>query len=135
MYDKGQGVVQNYAEALRWYRLAADQGQASAQANLGVMYGYGQGVVQNYAEALRWFSLAADQGHAIAQADLGVMYAKGQGVAWDLISAHMWLNIAAASGNKTAERFRDIVAKGMTPTDISKAQKLAREWMEKHQAQ
>ena len=46
-----QGVPQNYAEAVKWYRLAADQGDARAQFNLGFMYGTGQGVPQNYAEA------------------------------------------------------------------------------------
>ena len=43
MYDDGQGVAQNYAEAARWYRKAADQGNASAQLNLGVSYYDGQG--------------------------------------------------------------------------------------------
>ena len=65
---------------LKWYRLAADQGNADAQNNLGAMYDNGQGVPQNYAEAVKWFRLAADQGHAIAQNNLGLMYAKGQGV-------------------------------------------------------
>ena len=51
MYDKAHGVPQNYAEALKWYRLAADQGDATAQYNLGFMYDEGQGVPQNYAEA------------------------------------------------------------------------------------
>ena len=74
MYDNGQGVPQNYAEALKWYRLAADQGDASAQNNLGVMYAKGQGVPQNYAEALKWYRLAADQGNASAQSNLGFMY-------------------------------------------------------------
>ena len=47
----------------------------------------------------------------------------------------MWFNIAAALGDKEAKENRDIVAKKMTPADISKAQKLAREWMEKHPRQ
>ena len=38
MYDNGEGVPQDYAEAVRWYRLAAEQGNASAQFNLGSMY-------------------------------------------------------------------------------------------------
>ncbi len=43
MYDKGQGVPQDYAEAMRWYRSAAEQGNAKAQSNLGIMYLVGQG--------------------------------------------------------------------------------------------
>ena len=49
MYYNGQGVVQDYAEAEKWFRLAAAQGIANAQYNLGVLYHYGQGVVQDYA--------------------------------------------------------------------------------------
>ena len=73
MYELGRGVPQNYAEAARWYRLAADQGSATAQHDLGVMYHFGQGVPQNYAEAVRWYRLAADQGYADAQHGLGLM--------------------------------------------------------------
>ena len=47
MYENGQGVPQDYAEALKWFRLAADQGDAKAQHNLGVMYYYGEGVPQD----------------------------------------------------------------------------------------
>ena len=66
-YDHGEGVSQSYAEALKWYRLAAQQGFANAQFNLGLMFGKGQGVPENYAEALKWFRLAAKQGNAEAQ--------------------------------------------------------------------
>ena len=56
------GVPQDYAEALKWYRLAADQGHASAQCNLGVMYANGEGVPQDYVRAHMWFNLSAAQG-------------------------------------------------------------------------
>ena len=46
MYSKGRGVKQNYKTALKWYRKAADQGNATAQYNLGVIH-KGQGVKQN----------------------------------------------------------------------------------------
>ena len=70
-----------------------------------------------------------------AQLRFGSMYQDGQGVAQDFVIAHMWLNIAAASGHSDAAETRDLVADQMTSEDISKAQKMAREWMEKHQAQ
>ncbi|MSP33056.1 MAG: sel1 repeat family protein, partial [Pseudolabrys sp.] len=63
-------MPQDYAQAVKWYRLAADQGNAKAQSNLGLMYDNGQGVPQNYAEAMRWYRLAADQGLAEAQSNL-----------------------------------------------------------------
>ena len=60
MYASGQGVPQNYAEAMKWFRKAADQGNARAQHGIGVMYANGQGVPQNDAEAMRWYRMAAD---------------------------------------------------------------------------
>ena len=61
------------------------------------------------------------------------MYAKGQGVLQDYVYAHMWFNIAASSGkSKSASKNRDIIAKQMTPADISAAQKLARECVAKN---
>ena len=69
---------------MKWFRLAADQGDASAQYNLGFMYADGRGVPQNYAEALKWYRLAADQGHASAQFNLGLMYAQWPGGAAEL---------------------------------------------------
>ena len=62
MYDNGQGVRQNYAEALRWYRKAAEQGVAEAQYNLGAMYHNGQGVRQNFHLSKEWFGKACDSG-------------------------------------------------------------------------
>ena len=60
----------DYATALQLFRPLADQGNAGAQFNLGVMYAKDQGVPQNYAEAVRWYRLAADQGDANAQNNL-----------------------------------------------------------------
>ena len=62
MYDNGEGVPQDDAEAVRWFRLAAEQGEARAQFNLGIRYANGEGVPQDDAEAIRWYRLAAEQG-------------------------------------------------------------------------
>jgi TPR repeat protein len=72
MYAHGEGVAQDYAEAVKWFRLAADQGHAGAQHNLGGMYGNGTGVAQDFTEAARLFKLAADQGFADAITNLGM---------------------------------------------------------------
>ena len=61
MYDTGEGVPKNDTEAVRWYRMAAEQGDATAQVNLGLMYANGRGVPQNNTEAVRWFRMAAEQ--------------------------------------------------------------------------
>ena len=63
--------------------MSAEQGDAMAQNNLGVMYQKGEGVPQDYKEAVKWYRLAAEQGHATAQTNLGGMYYKGQGVPED----------------------------------------------------
>jgi TPR repeat protein len=120
-------VVQDYAEAVKWYRLAAQQGNASAQFNLGFRYDNGQGVVQDYVEAVKWYRLAAQQGNASAQYNLGLMHAKGKGVVQDYVKGHSWFNLGAASGNANSVQGRDIVAKLMTPQQIADAQKLARD--------
>jgi TPR repeat protein len=73
MYHTGEGVPQDYAEAVRWYRLAAEQGFDQAQTNLGVLYATGQGVPQDDAEAARLHRLAAEQGLADAQFNLGLI--------------------------------------------------------------
>jgi TPR repeat protein len=61
VYDIGQGVPQDYAEAVKWFRLAAEQGEANAQLGLGVMYGLGKGVPQDYTEGVKWLNLAASR--------------------------------------------------------------------------
>jgi hypothetical protein len=74
MYFKGQGVARDYIEALRLWRLAAEQGLAKAQHNLGLMYFNGEGAPQDYDEAVRLYRIAAEEGYAQAQNDLGNMY-------------------------------------------------------------
>ena len=59
MYSKGQGVAQDYGEAARWNRLAAEQGFAGAQTGLGLLYLKGEGVAQDDIKAHMWVNLAA----------------------------------------------------------------------------
>ena len=98
-----QRVPQDYAEAVRWYRKAAEQGHAYAQSNLGVMYAEGHGVPQDYAEAVRWYRKAAEQGDADAQGNLGVMYDLGRGVLRDYAEAVRWYRKAAEQGDAAAQ--------------------------------
>ena len=72
-YNGANGVAQDYAEAAKWYRKAADQGYAEAQCMLGNMYYDGWGVPQSDTEAAQWYRKAADQGNASAQCILGNM--------------------------------------------------------------
>ncbi len=90
-----------------------------------------RGVAQDYAEAAKWVRLAAEQGFPQAQHNLGVSYFLGRSVPQDYVAAHKWLNLAAVQ-EELAEKLRGAVASLMTRDQIAEAQKLAREWMEKH---
>jgi uncharacterized protein len=67
MYDQGQGVPQNDAQAMHWYGLAAEQGEPRAQYNLGLMYLNGQGVRPDLVKAYYWVSLSANRGNGHAR--------------------------------------------------------------------
>ena len=125
MYDNGEGVPENDAEAVKWYRKAADQGLAIAQFNLGLMYSSGEGVPENDAQAVRWYRKAADQGDAGAQTNLGLMYAKGEGVPENSIRAYVWWSMAKTQGNEKAASNIDILKPQMTKQQIAEAQALA----------
>ena len=121
--------------SMRWFRQAADRDDVAAQFYLGVMFSKGRGVPQDKAEAVKWFRRAADQGDAQAQYNLGLSYAKGEAGEPDNVSAHMWFNLAAAhfpasdaDDRGAAVRNRDLVAEKMTPDQIARAQRRAREW-------
>jgi TPR repeat protein len=58
-----KGVPQDFAEAAKWYRLAADQGAAGAQYMLGSMYALSEGVPLDLVRAHMWLNLAASQGY------------------------------------------------------------------------
>ena len=66
MYDNGQGVPQNYAEAMSWYRRAAETGHAKAQNDLGFLYSNGKGVPQDYITAHMWANLAASNSNDLS---------------------------------------------------------------------
>lgn len=117
MYDHGQGVPQDHAEAARWYRMAGDQGHADAEYNLGRDYYSGTGVAKDYGEAAKCFRKAADRGNADAQYYLRVMAASGlspakiDGEASEGLGAQTGSNSsAAASARKTQPPCSSIVS-------------------------
>ena len=81
----------------------ANQGNAQAQYNIGVMYVQGKGVRQDYQKAVEWYTKAANQGNAHAQYNLGVMYDEGKGVRQDYQKAVEWFTKAANQGFATAQ--------------------------------
>ena len=100
--DEG-GVTQDFSEAVKWYRLAAEQGNSDAQYSLGLCYQGGEGVPQDDSEAAKWFFKAADQGNAVAQRTLSLLYSRGAGLPQDSIEAVKWCRLAATQGDVEAQ--------------------------------
>ena len=132
LYDKGEGVRQDDVEAVRWFRLAAEQGCPGGQYNLGVNYGAGKGVPKDDTEAVRWYRLAADQGNVRAQQILAVRYLKGRGVPRDSTEADRWFRLAAENKfppgrrrKKLSERERAELARQRT----ERAKEAVRWWV------
>lgn len=103
----------------------AEQGDAAAQSKLGEIYAKGHDVPQDHKKAVYWYKKAAEQGYADAQHNLGFMYAEGQGVTQDLKLAYVWSSLAAAQGKGINNR--DVIAKMLTPQQLSEAQDQAAE--------
>ena len=93
---------EDYVEAAKWYRLAAEQGEPGAQRALGRLYLRGNGVEQNVCESARWFQLAAVQGDRLAQHRLGEVYAT-DGALQDYTVAAWWYRRAAEQGHTGAQ--------------------------------
>ena len=119
------------AQAVQWYRKAAEQGNAGAQYALGVMYDLGRGIARDYSQAVLWYRSAAEQGNASAQFNLGLSYRDGQGVAQDDVEALVWLNLAfmrvSGADQKKCADARAALIKKVTPAQFAEAQKRAQE--------
>ena len=93
-----QGVSKDVAEALKWYRLSANQGNGKGQSALARMYRDGTGVAQSDAEALRLFRLSVASGNADANGDLAWCYENGRGVTKNMSEAIRLHQLAARQG-------------------------------------
>lgn len=102
-YGAGRRGVRkaNVEEAFKWFRLAAEQGYATAQYNLGSLYYYGTGVPKDTQEALKWYRKAADQGFIQAQYFLGWLFSRG--VEENFKESVLWFSKAAEQGDPEAQ--------------------------------
>ena len=91
------------AEDLQTWHTQATQGNATAQARLGLLCDIGLSVPQDYVQARQWYEKAAAQGEGGAQVNLGTLYDNGLGVPQDYAKAREWYEKAAAQGNATAQ--------------------------------
>ena len=103
MFEKGQGVAQDYGAARAWYELAAAQGDALGQSHLGYLAANGLGAPPDRDLAREWYLKAARQGDAYSQFALGGIYQRGEGVAQDYGAALGWYEKAAAQGHLEAQ--------------------------------
>ena len=104
----------------------ANEGDACAQNNLGLMYKYGRGVERSYEKAVEWYLKAAEQGDADAQCNLGFMYELGDGVEQSYEKAVEWYLKAAEQGNTDAQyKLGDMYYYG---TGVEQSYEKAAEW-------
>lgn len=108
IYDNGVGVPQDYKEAAKWYRIAAEKGHAKAQYRLAEMHHLGKGVLKG--GSYKWFRMAAEQGYAIAQSRLGAMYYFGGDISQaNYKEAAKWYRMAAEQGNTEAQYYLGVM--------------------------
>lgn len=120
----------NASESRRFVELTklAEQGDAVAQYDLGILYYKGQGTRQDYAEAVKWWLKSAERGYANAQFNLGTAYLHGQGVEQDYVRAYIWFTAAATRGDEEAFKARDDLVKVMTPAQTATAKAKIGRW-------
>jgi hypothetical protein len=129
MYNTGQGVEQNFEQAVSWYREAAKLGDSSAQCNLGHMTELGQGLEQNLELAVSWYREAATQGNLEGQRHLGTCLKHGNGVEKDADAAVTWFREAAKAGH--AEAQSELASCYALGTGVGQNDALAVEWWAK----
>lgn len=109
-------MEQSFAEAAKWFRKSAEQGNADARDNLCVCLSdaKGEGVAQFWAETAQRFRGAAERGNADAQNSLGWCYEKGLGVERSQKEAAKWFHLAAQNGYELSDDARKVVNEYMT---------------------
>ena len=103
-YETGDGVGKDLAEAVKWYRMAAEQGHAQGMFELSKCYTFGFGVRKNRVTAGQWLRKAAEHGHVTAMFLLGhwLLREVGNGVGYDPREAVKWFRRAAEKGDARA---------------------------------
>jgi len=129
IYENGEGVAVNEAEAIRWYTKAATNGSPESQFNLAMMMEQGRGGPVNLRKAFYWYEKSANQGDIEAQFNMGVCLTSGKGCDVDIVQAHMWFSLAARKGDADSISNRDILSKRLKPEQLTQSKQLALDWM------
>ncbi len=110
------------AKAVRWLRLAAENGNAEAMVLLGRLSRSGVGILQDFGQSAKWIQTAATRGDSEGMLELGRLYRDGVGVEKDMMQAYIWFNRAAAAHNLDAVREREVVVRQLAPEELKEAQ-------------
>ncbi len=105
VYYMGMDVTRDYAEGVKWLRMAADRGDAIAARILGFAYRYGHGVTKDEAQAVSWWRVAAGKGDAIASFEMSKSYLEGRGVAKSEAETLSYCRAAAERGENHAQLY------------------------------
>ncbi len=111
--------------AFERYLVSARTGDPVAQYLVGYLLVASASTTQEYRRAAGWFKKAADHGMVGAMANLGVLHMQGRGVLQDFVNGYMWLTLAAAGGAPDLQALRNNMAREMTATQITTANRLA----------
>jgi TPR repeat protein len=121
----GYHEAQDLAQAVQWYRMAAEQNHCLAQFNLAVMFASGQGAPRDDAAAVTWFRRAAEGGDGGAQFALGVRYHRSSvgtlqmDMVESRIEAYKWLRLAVLQGYKGSDAALERVAIQMSREEVT----------------
>ena len=130
-YADGEGVPQNYQDAMAWFAKAAENGNSKAQWKLGLGYMKGIGVPHDERKAVVWFKRAANQGDVRAQSALSDAYLSGRGIPRDYVCAYTWSAISAGLRENDNDQLR-LVGSRMTAGEIEDAHRRISIWWERH---
>lgn len=113
----------DYETAFRELKPLAENGNAAAQYQLGLLYEGGKGVRKDAKEAAKWIREAAQQGITDAQIVLSNKYQNGEGVQKDLTEAYIWASLAANSGVRRAVELKNKLSKKLDPKQLEEAER------------
>lgn len=144
IYTNAKGTPRNDVEAFKWYKMAAEKETkyknendikliASMRFNIAEMYATGKGTAQDYGHAIKWYERAAENCYPTVAYRLGKRYESGDAVPHNKVEAYKWYAISVACGDDGLSRKSlDAVSGDMTSAQMSEAQALVADWIEKH---
>jgi TPR repeat protein len=146
-YKFGEGVKQDYTQALEWFKKSANQNHVPAAFEIGNLYAEGAGVQKDLFEAIIWWRKAAENGHDQAQRKLGFAYLYGHDVKRDLIESYKWLVLSQEQTGEPIDLSNPAWVPGlgsfalgvreqfkalMSPRELKRAEGTIQEWKASH---